>query len=218
MKRFFLILLPFLIFSHSCIAQDLSILEHHRYNASNAAYHAVINYIEKQPDQIALNSIIEVNGIVHPRDTYGYFRYINDGGEDTKCLFQHLGGIMVVSKKDFDEMLKLPDTTQVEIAICLQSPDYGDWGGCYDQVMVKGSFNVGQLSPTYTTFSPCFHFIITTIGQEIFKIQFISWKIQTCYYSSDSCPLTTKQRKRLDKKEQKIYKRANQLDFERELW
>lgn len=206
MKRIFLILLPFLVFSQSCIAQDLSILDHPRYNASNNAYQVVTNYIDKQPDLITLNSIIEVNGIVHPRDTYGYIKYVNVGGVDKKCLFQHLGGIMVVSKKDFDEILKLPDSTQVEIAICLQSPVCGDWGSTWDLVMVKGTFDAMRLSSTRSRMTPCLHFLITAIGKEYFKIQLHSWGRQASYYSTSQCQLSTRQKKRLDRKELKIYK------------
>ena len=216
MKHVLFSVIFFQLFYQSCFAQDVSKTSEMKVGYST--YAAILEYLNNRTDCIALNSIIEVNGIVHPRDTYGYISYINKEGEDKRCLFHHLGGIIIVSKKDFDELLKLPDTTQVEIAICLQSPVNGDWGGYYDQVMVKGSFDVGQISPTHTRFSPCFHFIITTIGKEIFKIQFKSWKTQTYYYSADSCPLTAKQRKRLDKKERNIYKRANLLDFERKIW
>lgn len=216
MKRFFLSVIFFQFFYQTCIAQDLSKISETK--VGNSTFAAILSYLNDQTDCIALNSIIEVNGIVHPRDTYGYISYINIGGEDKKCLFHHMWGMMIVSKKDFDELLKLPDSTQVEIAICLQSPVNGDWGGYYEQVMVKGSFDAGQLSPTRTMFSPCFHFIITSIGKKIFKIQFNSWKTQTCYYSADSHPLTAKQRKRIDRKERNIYKRANLLDFERKIW
>lgn len=218
MKRIFLILLPFLVFSHSCIAQDLSILNHPRYNASNKAYQAVSNYIDKQPDLITLNSIIEVNGIVHPReDTYGYVRYVNDEGVDNKCLFLHYGGIMVVSKNDFDKILKLPDSTQVEVAICLQSPI--DEGSCsyWDLVMIKGTFDARLLSSTKSRMTPCLHFMITAIGKEYFKIQLHSWGRQSSYYSTSQCLLSLRQKKRLDKKENKIYK-ISVWPWGRKLW
>lgn len=214
MKRIFFSIIFFQLFYPSCFAQDVS-----KTSETDVGYYtAIIEYLNNQTDLIALNSIIEVNGIVHPRDTYGYISYINIGRENKKCVFQHLGGIIIVSKKDFDELLKLSDTAQVVIAICLQSPVNGDWGGYWDRVMVKGSFDAGQLLTTHNMLSPCFHFIITSIGKAFFKIQFSSWKTQTCYYSANSCPLTAKQRKRLDRKEQNIYKRANLLRFDREIW
>ena len=182
------------------------------------AYQAIIDYLNNRTDCIALNSIIEVNGIVHPRPTYGYFSYTNIEGENKECVFEHLGGIIVVSKKDFDEILKLPYTAKVEIAICLQSPVWGDWGVYWDQVMVKGSFDAGQLSLTRSKFSPCFHFMITAIGDEFFKIRFDSWEKQSCYYSANSHPLTTRRQKRLDRKERRIYKIANPMGFERKIW
>lgn len=218
MKRIILILLPFLVFSHFCIAQDLSELNDQRYEASFDAYQVVINYIDKQPDQITLNSIIEVNGMIHPReDTYGYIKYVNDEGVDKKCLFLHLGGIMVVSKKDFDEILKLPDSTQVEVSICLQSSIYGDWGGTWDLVMVKGTFDVRHLSPIRSRISPCFHFVITSIGKKYFKIQLQSWGRQDSYYSTIKCRLSSRQKKRLDRKEEKIYK-ISAWPWGRKLW
>ena len=216
MKRIILTVVFFHLLCQSCFAQDVPKTSEMR--AGNDTYQAIIDYLKKKTDCIALNSIIEVNGIVHPRDTYGYISYITNGGEEKICLFEHIYGIIVVSKKDFDEILKLPDTTHVEIAIGLQSPIRGDWGSSWDQVWVKGTFGAGQLTPTLTMFSPCFHFIITSIGKKYFKIQFNSNETQTCYYSVDSHPLTAQQRKRLDRKERRIYKRANLLDFDREIW
>lgn len=220
MKRISLILLPFLVFSQSCIAQDLSILDHPTHDASNTAHDLVSNYIDKQPDQITLNSIIEVNGIVTPsKNTYGYIRYVNDEGVDKKCLFEHLGGIMIVSKKDFDEILKLPDSTQVEVAICLQSPVCEDWCSYWDMVMVKGTFDARRLSPTRNRLSPCFHFLITAIGKENFKIQLHSWGRQSSYYSTSQCQLSSRQKKRLDRKEKKIYKISDWPNiWGRKLW
>lgn len=218
MERALLILLLFRIFYQSCLAQETSKTVRQTSETDVSFYTAIIEHLENQADPIALNSIIEVNGIVHPRDTYGYFCYSNPRGINKKCLFQHLGGSIIVSKKDYDEILLLPDSSKVEVAICLQSPIYGDWGCYWDKVIVKGSFDVGQLSTTRNKFSPCFHFIITSLGKDFFKIQFNSWKVQTCYYSVDSCQMTAKQRRRLDRKEQNIYKRANLLDFDRKLW
>lgn len=182
-------------------------------------YQAVTDYMEHQTDRIALNSIIEVNGIVHPRDTYGYIEYTNTEGLNKRCHWVHLGGVICVSKKDYEDILELPDTSNVCIAICLQSPAVGDWGGSWDMVMVKGIFEVSQLITTHSNMiSPCFHFIITSIGTNLFKIQFSSWKVQTYYYTTGSTPMTLSQRKQLDRKELKIYKYANMLHFERKLW
>lgn len=216
MKQFILTVIFFQFLWQLGFGQDVS--KPSELKVGNQTYQAILDYLNNRTDCIALNSIIEVNGIVHPRDTYGYVSYINTGGEDKKCVFHHLGGVIIVSKKDFDELLKLPDTTQVDIAICLQSPVWGDWGCYWDQVMVKGSFDAGQLLTTHDMLSPCFHFIITSIGKKFFKIQFSSWKTQTCYYSANSFPMTAKQRKRLDRKEKNIYKRANLLCFDKEIW
>ena len=227
MKRMIIILSLFQFLNYSCLAQDITKINRHKSEAGVSYYQTSIDYLECQTDIIAINAIIEVNGIVHPRDTYGYIKYINSEGIEKRCIFQYLGGAIIVSEKDFDAILKLPDTSQVEIAICLQSPINGDWGGYWEMVMVKGLFDVNQLSITRNKFmkspcshfiSPCFHFIITSIGKELFKIQFESWKVQTYYYSVDSCLVTSRQRKRLDRKERNIYRRANMLDFERKIW
>ncbi len=216
MKRIILSVVFFQLLYQCCFAQEVSI----KSETGNSYFQYILDYLAplNRTDLYALNSIIEFNGIVHPRDTYGYISYINTEGDEKKCVFLHMGGIIVVSKKDFDEILKLSNNAKVEIAICLQSPVNGDWGGYWDKVMVKGSFDAGQLFTTRRMLSPCFHFIITTIGKKYFKFQFNSWETQTCYYSANSCPLTAKQRKRLDRKEHNIYKRANLLDFGREIW
>ena len=49
-------------------------------------YQYVTDYIENQSDCIALNSIIEVNGFVHPRDTYGYIDYVDTDGVKKRGL------------------------------------------------------------------------------------------------------------------------------------
>ncbi|MBQ3946850.1 MAG: hypothetical protein II670_14785 [Alphaproteobacteria bacterium] len=216
MKRIFFTVIVIHFLCQSCFAQDVS--KTSEMKVGYQTHQDILNYLKDWNACIALNSIVEVNGIVLPRDTYGYISYINNGGENKKCVFLHLGGVIVVLKKDFEELLKLPDTTHVEIAICLQSPVEGWWGGYWDQVMVRGSFDAGRLAPTRSMYSPCFHFIITSIGKKYFKIQFDSWGVQTCYYSADSHPLTAQQRKRLDRKEKRIYKRAKLMHFYRDLW
>lgn len=218
MKRIFLMLLPFWVFSHSCIAQDLSILDHPRHNASFQAYQAVTNYIDKQSDQITLSYIIEVNSIVHPGDTYGYIGYVNEEGNEKKYLFQYLEGIIRVSEKDFNEILKLPDTSLVEVAICLKSPVYKRSCSYWDLVMVKGTFDVRHLTPTRNRLSPCFHFIITAIGKKHFKIRLDSWGRQSSYYSVNQCQLSHTKQKRLDRKEKRIYKLTPSHFFGRKLW
>lgn len=219
MKREFLFFCFFQLLCHSCFAQSTLRIDEHLSETDISYYTTVSEYVEKQTDLIALNSIIEVNGIVHSRHTYGYINYTNIDGINKRCYFLHWGGIINISKMDYDEILMLSDSSKVEIAICLQSPIIGKWGSCWDRVVVKGFFDVSQLITTRSTLlSPCFHFVITSIGVELFKIQFSSWKVQTCYYSIDSSQLTSRQRRRLDRKEQKIYDRAFLLDFNREMW
>lgn len=211
------LLLLFQLLCNICLAQNDSETFMREFK-SGYYYPDVIEFVERQTDIVTLNSVIEVNGMLHPRDTYGYIDYCNSEGAPKRCFFLHFNGIITISRKEYDEILKLSDTSQVEIAICLQSPEWGDWGECWDKVLVKGSFDVSQLATTRNMMSPCLHFIITSIGKKVFKIQFYSWKVQTCYYSVDSYPLTSKQRRRLDRKERKIYERANLLSFERKIW
>ncbi|MCQ2300139.1 MAG: hypothetical protein MJZ81_08465 [Bacteroidales bacterium] len=204
MKRSLLISL-LMIFFQPCFSQDLSVLEDPRPGWD--AYQVVTDYIEARADQIVLSSIIEVNGIVHPRDdTYGYIRYVNGKGVDKKCPFQYLHGIIRVSEKDFDEIIKLPDTTLVEVAICLMTPVYGNWGSTWDMVMVKGTTDVRHLTPTRSRMSPGFHFKITSLGKKHFKIRLCSWGDQISYYSVGQRQMSNFQKRRLDRKEKKIYK------------
>ena len=212
------ILIVLMLIFPSCWSQNYPKDNESRDEASFEYYQMVMNYLSRKLDLVPLNSIIEVNGIVHPKDTYGYIKYMNALGIETKCLFQHLGGVMIVSKKDFDEVLRLPDSTQDEIAICLQSPINKEWGGAWDLVLVKGSFNVSQLFTTRDMLSPCFRFIIISIGKKHFKIEFQSWGVQTSYYSVEPYRLTIPQMRKLDRKEQRIYKRAHLKHYERELW
>lgn len=209
----------FLLFlhCHSCFAQG-NIETGKMISEKDYYYPDVIAYVERQTDIIALNSVIEVNGIPHPRDTYGYIDYRNTEGAYKRCFFLHLKGIIAISKKEYEEIVKLPDSAKVEIAICLQSPVNGDWGGSWDKVIVKGIFDASQLVTSRNMLSPCFHFVITSIGKELFKIQFHSWAVQTYYYSTNSTLMTRRQRKWLDRKEHKMYKESYRLHFERELW
>ncbi len=182
-------------------------------------YQMITDYLNHQKECVVLNSVIEVNGIFHSKDTYGYIDYVNLDGVHKRCLFEQLGGVIRLSKKDYEDILKMPDSSKVCIAICLQSPVVGSWGGSWDMVIVKGFFDVSQLITTRSSLlSPCFHFIITSVDSKLFKIQLCSWKVQAYYYSTESAQITSRQRKKLDLKERRIYKRANLLDFKRELW
>lgn len=181
-------------------------------------YQSILTIVESQNDNISLNSVIEVNGIPHLIDTYGYIDYLTAENHKERCFFLHFGGIIVISESKYDKLLKIPDSSKVEIAICLQSPVVSEWGGYRDKVIIKGYFNSSQLVTTRSKLTPCFHFIITSLGKELFKIRFESWEIQTCYYSISSRTMTSRQRKRLDRKECRLYKRVHRLDFDRELW
>ena len=210
MKYRYSIFILLQLFSQFCFAQNII-----KKDAED--YQSVLSYIEGQTDVISLNSIIEVNGKVHSRDTYGYIDYLNTDGLNKRCYFLHLGGVIAISKREYDEIVNLPDSSKVEITICLQSPVVGKWGSYWETAMIKGTFEA-RLNTTHHWLTPCFHFIVTSIGKELFKIQFDGWGVQTCYYSVDLTPMTSRQRKRLDSKECKIYDRANKLDFKRELW
>ena len=217
MKQYNWLLGVFLLMFHTCIAQGVSKRDE-RIDIDICYPADVCNYMLKKRDLIVLNSIIEVNGIVHPRDTYGYIDYIDTEGVYKRSVFEQLGGIIVISKKEYNEIIELPDTSEVCIAICLQSPVYGSWGSYWDKVMVKGYFTVYQLNTTRNKLTPCFHFVITSIGKKIFKIQFESWEVQTCYYREDGIPVSKIQRKWLDCKEHRMYKLSHRLHFERKLW
>ena len=219
MKRFYLILFLLFISYHSCIAQGIIETVGHLKETDINYYTIVSEYVKGQTDLITLNSIIEVNGIVHTSNTYGYIDYFNAEGKGNRCYFLHWGGIINIPKRDYDEIVKLPDSSKIVIAICLQSPVRGEWGMYWDRVLVKGRFDASQLVTTRSTMlSPCFHFIITSYGKELFKIQFYSWKVQTDYYSTNSNSIASRLYRRLDRKELRIYNRAKNLHFERELW
>ena len=218
MKRICCVLFLMQMLHLSCFAQEI-ITKGEKSETGWDYYQTVSDYIQHQDDVITLNSIIEVNGIVLPRDTYGFIDYINTNGVKKRCPFKHMRGVIRISQKDYEDILKLDYSTKICIAICLLSPVNWKGGGSWDMVMVKGYIEVGQLKTTRsTTLSPCLHFIITSIGTNVFKIQFESWGVQTSYYSTNSSKVTSLQRKRLDWKERRIYKRAKYMDFGREIW
>lgn len=216
MKYKLYIFLFSLLLCNFCLAQDyLDSIDNTR--LGYRTYFYCSNYIERQSDLIALNSIIEVNGIIHPRDTYGYIEYFNNEGVKKRVIFEHYYGVIRISKKGYDEILHLNDSAKVEIAIILQSPIKDDWGGYWDQVLVKGIFEAIQFW-TSNNVSPCLYFRITSIGKKLFKIRFESQGFQTFYDSIESHKVTPRQQRRLDRKERRIYKNAKKLDFDRKIW
>ncbi|MCQ2211758.1 MAG: hypothetical protein MJZ34_15860 [Paludibacteraceae bacterium] len=208
------LLIMFLIACHGCGYSQVS----SKPKDTTYYYPDIVSYFEHLPDLISLSSIIEVNGVVHPRDTYGYIDFVNNEGFDKRYFFWYLNGIICISKKEYDEISTLPDSSHVIISLCLQSPVNGDWGGYWEQVVVKGSFESRMLKKTVDMSTPCFHFIIISLGKELFKIDLDSWGTQACYYTVNATQIKDWQKKRLDRKECRLYKWAKYLNFERPIW